>query len=71
MAYHKSDKKEESIDKKIMKFKRKNSDKLAELRKHEFAMGKSEKEKRKRLEAAKKRRKDKKGGNSNGGKYGS
>jgi len=59
----------ESIDKKLSKFKREvmNSGKLAELRKHEYAVGPSEKAKLKRVEAAKKRRKSKKGGNNNYG----
>jgi len=55
----------QNIDKMLGKFKRDvlNSGKLAELRKHEFAVGPSEKEKLKRIEAAKKRRKAKRGGN--------
>jgi len=53
----------QDITKMLGQFKRKNFDKLAELRKHEFAVGPSEKEKLKRIEAAKKRRKAKRGGN--------
>jgi len=69
MATTKPAKKDDgNIDKMLSKFKRNvmNSGKLAELRKHEYAVGPSEKAKLKRIEAAKKRKKTKRGGNNNG-----
>ena len=64
MAMGKNDKKDESIDKKIGRFKRDvaKSGKLSDLRKHEYAVGKSKKKQLKSIEARKKARKAKKGG---------